>query len=205
MDIGAHKGGYLYFMTQRVGKSGKVYAFEPQSNLYQYIVRLVHLFQWKHVSIEHLALSDSEGEVTLYIPTNKVSISSSPGATIVQQKGNSDFGKTETVKTESLDSYCKRNSIEPNFLKIDVEGNELKIFQGGEAILRQFKPKIIVEIESRHVGEQKVAETFNYLANLGYEGHFIHGAHCIPLADFRFEIHQNRSDMANYCNNFTFE
>lgn len=205
IDIGAHKGGYLYFMAQRVGKSGKVYAFEPQSNLYQYLERLIRLFQWKHVSIEHLALSDSKGEVTLYIPTNKVSSASSPGATIVPQKGNSEVGKTETVKTETLDAYCTKNSIEPDFLKIDVEGNELKIFNGGDSILKKFKPKIIVEIESRHVGEEKVLETFNYLDNLGYKGHFIHGVHLIPLKDFRFEIHQNRGDMANYCNNFTFE
>jgi precorrin-6B methylase 2 len=36
-DIGAHKAGYLYFMLKQVGDNGKVYAFEPQSNLYQYI------------------------------------------------------------------------------------------------------------------------------------------------------------------------
>lgn len=37
MDIGAHKAGYLYFIVKAVGKKGEVYAFEPQSGLYNYL------------------------------------------------------------------------------------------------------------------------------------------------------------------------
>lgn len=40
LDIGAHKAGYLYFMLRQVGDKGEVFAFEPQSNLYQYIKKL---------------------------------------------------------------------------------------------------------------------------------------------------------------------
>ena len=29
-DVGAHKGGYTYWMKKAVGKNGKVIAFEPQ-------------------------------------------------------------------------------------------------------------------------------------------------------------------------------
>ena len=39
-DIGAHKAGYLYFIKKQVGPTGKVYAFEPQSNLFNYIKKL---------------------------------------------------------------------------------------------------------------------------------------------------------------------
>jgi hypothetical protein len=163
------------------------------------------LMAWENVNLEHLALSDSQSTVTLYIPTNNVSEGSSPGATIVEQLGKDKFGATEQVQTETLDSYCQRMNIRPDFLKIDVEGNELKIFQGGLSILKQCKPKIIVEIEERHAGKEKVEETFQLLQSLGYQAHFIHGLERKPLADFRFELHQNLSDKANYCNNFTFE
>jgi hypothetical protein len=77
-DIGAHKAGYLYFMLKQVGDNGNVFAFKPQANLYQYIKKLKGLFRWGNVTIEHLALSDAAGVVTLYIPTNKVSKKSSP-------------------------------------------------------------------------------------------------------------------------------
>ena len=205
LDIGAHKAGYLYFMLNQVGGNGKVFAFEPQSNLYNYITKIKRLFRWDNVTVEHLALSDTAGTVTLYIPGNKVSKGSSPGATIVEQKDPAGFGLTETVVTETLDSYCTRKNIKPDFLKIDVEGNELKIFQGGIDTLKKYKPKILVEIEARHVGQEKVLETFKYLDFLGFNGHFIHGQNRIPLSSFSFDKYQNTNDTANYCNNFIFE
>lgn len=205
LDIGAHKAGYLYFMLKQVGNNGKIFAFEPQSNLYQYIKKTKTLFNWHNVTLEHLALSDSAGTVTLYIPTSEANKITSPGATILEHKNSSDFRATETVNTETLDSYCNRHNIKPDFLKIDVEGNELKIFKGGLEILKKYKPKIIVEIEARHVGQEKVLETFKFMKDLGYEGRFLHDLNRIALSEFSFEKYQNLDDMKNYCNNFTFE
>lgn len=206
LDIGAHKAGYLYFLRQKVGETGKVFAFEPQGLLYNYIVKVKRIFGWQNVEIEHLALSDVADKVTLFIPahTGKKN-TSSPGATIFKDAATGVIQSTEEVVTETLDSYCLRMKIEPNFLKIDVEGNELRIFKGGLQILKNFKPKIIVEIESRHVGQQQVLETFLFLENLGYTGKFIKGINYLPLKDFSFEQFQNTGDMDNYCNNFIFE
>lgn len=204
-DIGAHKAGYLYLMLKQVGERGRVFAFEPQSILYQYIKKIKGLFKWDNVTIEHLALSDTEDIVTLYIPTNKVSKDSSPEATIVEHKHDSNIGATEKVRTETLDSYCNRHQIQPAFLKIDVEGNELSVFQGGLGTLKKYKPKILVEIEVRHVGQEKVLETFTFMDTLGYKGYLLHGLNRVPLADFSFEKYQNTNDMKNYCNNFIFE
>jgi FkbM family methyltransferase len=204
-DIGAHKAGYLYFMVRLVGSKGKVFAFEPQSNLYKYIKKIVGLLNWDNVQIEHVALSNTSSTTTLYIPTNNVSKGSSPGATIIEHKERNDFGATEKVSTDSLDNYCMKHNIAPAFLKIDVEGNELNIFKGGVSVLKKYKPKILVEIESRHIGEQRASETFAFLQSLGYEGRFIHRTEFIPLASFNFAKYQNLDDMANYCNNFIFE
>ena len=204
-DIGAHKAGYLYFMLKQVGCKGMVFAFEPQSNLHEYITKIKALFKWENLTIEHLALSDSKETVTLYLPANKASKASSPGATIVKQKEHPGFAATETVLTETLDYYCNQYNLKPDFLKIDVEGNELRIFQGGVDTLKKYKPKIIVEIEAAHVGQERVLETFKFTESLGYKGHFIHGLNRLPLTDFSFDKYQNTNDMKNYCNNFVFE
>ena len=39
LDIGAHKGSYLYWLRQAVGESGRVFAFEPQPALATYLDR----------------------------------------------------------------------------------------------------------------------------------------------------------------------
>lgn len=205
LDIGAHKAGYLYFMLKKVGIQGKIYAFEPQLALYDYLTKLKKLLKWSNVVIEHLALSNSAGTVTLFIPKNKVNDSSSPGATIVNFKEHSDISGTETVQTDTLDAYCGQHNIRPNFLKIDVEGNELKIFEGGLETLKKYKPKILVEIEARHIGADRVLETFEFMKTLGYKGQFIHGLNYLPLEEFSIETYQNVNDQKNYCNNFIFE
>lgn len=204
-DIGAHKAGYLYHLREQVGQGGKVFAFEPQWSLYQYISKLKALFQWDNVKVEHLALSDTKGTASLHIPANTHSKGSSPGASIFKHNLHNETGFTETVGTDTLDAYCARENAKPDFLKIDVEGNELKVLQGGLEILKKYRPGIIVEIEARHVGQEQVLETFAFLTNLGYTGHFIKGINRIPLSEFSFELHQNLADKANYCNNFTFE
>ena len=204
-DIGAHKAGYLYFMRQMAGESGKVFAFEPQSSLYNYIVRIKKLFHWNNVRIEHLALSDSAGKVTLYIPSDKKGTASSPGGTIVRHSNLKYINSTEEVLTETLDSYCQRNNIKPDFLKIDVEGNELRVLKGGLAVLKKHRPKILVECEGRHAGKENVLEIFDMLKNLGYIGSFISGIKRIPIAEFDFERNQNPEESKTYCNNFTFE
>lgn len=203
-DIGAHKAGYLYWMRKRAGNTGKVIAFEPQSRLYQYLVRVKKGLGWRNVVIEPLALSDAESDVPLYMPSDSRK-GSSPGATIVDQQDKDSFQPTETVHTQTLDDYCLRYRLQPAFLKIDVEGNEGKVFRGAVKTLTQYKPKILVEIESRHVGREKVRDTFHFLQKLQYKGFIIQGLNRLPLEKFDFDIHQNGNDKKNYCNNFIFE
>jgi FkbM family methyltransferase len=202
LDIGAHKAGYLYIMLQKVGASGKIYAFEPQSRLHSYITGLKQMFGWDNVTVEHLALSDAPGKVTLFIPAAKGKFTS-PGATIAP-KEQGEYGIKEDVATEKLDDYCARNNIVPDLLKIDVEGNELRVFKGGAHILATCKPSIIFECEARHVGREQVLETFNYLRLLGYEGYFIRGEQKVSLTHFNFDEHQVEGRKP-YCNNFIFE
>ena len=205
LDIGAHKGGYLYFMQKLVGKLGQIHAFEPQSFLYEYLMKMKPIMNWINVTINNIALSDNNATVTLFIPSNVTGEKSSPSATIFDQHKLGVISKTETVVTTTLDNYCERFQIKPHLLKIDVEGNELKVFNGAVNTLKKYKPKIIVEIEAAHVGKEQVLETFAFLTHLGYSGQLIQGTLKIPLAEFSFEKHQNKANMRYYSNNFIFE
>ena len=131
--------------------------------------------------------------------------SSCPGATIAKPSHPSEYVSAANVVTETLDSYCSRMKISPDFIKIDVEGNELNVLRGGITILKSCSPKIHIEIEARHAGKDKVMETFMFFKENGFTGHFVQGNKYLPLNSFSFEKHQNLSNKASYCNNFTFE
>ena len=152
LDIGSHKAGYLYFMARHAVPGGKVIAFEPQVELYHYLLRIKSLFKWGHVSVENIAISDDNGTATLFVPQNKRKKDSScPGATIAKPSHPSEYVSAANVVTETLDSYCSRMKISPDFIKIDVEGNELNVLRGGITILKSCSPKIHIEIDRKSV------------------------------------------------------
>ena len=204
-DIGAHKAGYLYQLLAQTGKGGRLIGFEPQKILFTYLEKLKNLFHWDNVVIEHIALSNVSGQSNLYLPAHLEGKSSSPSATIVEHENDINFQATEKVIITTLDEYCEKHQLIPHFLKVDVEGNELNVFKGAAATLKKYRPKILVEIESRHIGKEQVMETIHYLESLGYQGKIIQGTHFIPIAEFTFEKFQDFSNKATYCNNFIFE
>jgi FkbM family methyltransferase len=202
-DIGAHKGGYLYFTLEQLAGTGKVYAFEPQTILYDYLLKLQRLFGWQQLSIEPYAVSYQTGAALLYIPHNHGK-NSSPCATIIDSKMSFNIRECEKVPTITIDAYCSQYGIIPDFMKVDVEGNELNVFKGAEETLRKHHPKLLFECEARFVGEERVLATFNFLEQLGYRGHFIEGQEIHPIHLFDTWRHQD-PHTGVYCNNFIFE
>ncbi|MEO8173397.1 MAG: FkbM family methyltransferase [Sediminibacterium sp.] len=202
-DIGAHKAGYLYFFQKQLGNSGSVIAFEPQPVLHKYLLRLKQLFCWENVHVESFAVSDQAGKAMLYIPCNH-NRNSSPCATIIESRLAFECQSIEEVNTISIDKYCSLHQVAPDFLKVDVEGNELKVFQGAKEILRTYHPPILFECETRFVGKETMLQTFQFLEDLGYQGYFLKGDETRPLSEFNCEKHQDPSGTI-YCNNFIFK
>jgi len=204
-DVGAHKGAYLNLMRQCVGKQGTIVGFEPQLRLFEYLSSVKKSLHWSNVQIEHLALSDKAGRLKLYIPANKIRRASSPGATLLRSKSVQATDRIEEVDSQTLDHYIAHHHLRPALLKIDVEGNEFRVLKGGIEYIRTAKPKILVEIEAKHVGKEKVMETFEFLKDLDYSGKFIRKKELISLDRFSFDQHQNIGNKEIYCNNFIFE
>ena len=202
-DIGAHKAGYLYFFLEQLGNSGSIFAFEPQPVLYKYLLKLKHFFSWQNVNIEPFAVSNQSGKALLFIPYNN-GRPSSPCATIIESPLPFRYQCTEKVNTISIDAYCRLHSIVPDFLKVDVEGNELLVFQGAKEILQTHKPRILFECEARFVGEETMFKTFHFLQEMGYTGYFIMGDDTCPISEFTPGHHQDITGNM-YCNNFIFE
>ncbi|SNT36751.1 methyltransferase, FkbM family [Tropicimonas sediminicola] len=68
------------------------------------------------------------------------------------------------VETRRLDSFDIRDL---GFIKIDVEGHELEVLQGGKETLARETPVLLIEIEERH--RPDALETVSdFLAGFGY-------------------------------------
>ena len=70
-----------------------------------------------------------------------------------------------SIKGVRLDDFFE--NIHPDLLKIDVEGAELSVLKGAEAILQQVCPSILVEIHS-FSGQVNPVDFFKFMGSKGY-------------------------------------
>jgi len=206
IDVGAHKGGYLYWMSKKVGSKGKVIAFEPQAILCDYLKNLCKRLGLNNVTIENKGVSSVEQTTILYVPN--IGKDSSPGATLNSSKIDKSDSEKLDIELITLNKYFKNHGeVIPQLIKVDVEGHELSVFKGCENILKENNVKLIFECEQRHLSNSgSIQEVFDYLNNLGYEGYFISKNGIKHISQFDYQRDQkNAWGKPEYVNNFIFE
>jgi len=200
-DIGAHKGGYLYWFQKRVGAKGKCYAFEPQPKLFRYLSRFKEILNYENVVLEKLGMSSSEGDSRIFVPEDS---ETSPSATLNPDHNNDSYIPYD-IKTDTLDNYFYKNRIALSFIKIDVEGHELEVLKGAKKLITYYPATILMECESRHLKNHSVNDVFEFLTDLQYHGYFFLKGDIIPIEDFDPVVHQNYGSKDPYVNNFLFK
>jgi hypothetical protein len=53
--------------------------------------------------------------------------------------------KRITVECTTIDDFCRIHALRPQFMKIDVEGNERAVFVGAAETIRRYRPLMIFE------------------------------------------------------------
>ena len=141
IDIGANYGVYTLSMAHVVGPSGAVYAFEPASRTASYLRDSLDANGFRQVVLAQAALSSAPGLLPLTLHDNSELNSLTATAT--------DNAAVEWVDVVTLDECLDRYSWSAiDFLKIDAEGEELKILKGAERFLSTLSPLIEFEIRA---------------------------------------------------------
>lgn len=141
-DIGALVGVYTLALADYVGRSGKVFVFEPNSTLLPTLGRTCR--ELSNAVLFPVALSDREGSTSLFVPVDDASMTSLSDWT----GGVGGEVKEIVCQMQRLDDLVEREKIPlPDFVKCDVEGAELAVFRGAENTLdRAEAPIILFEI-----------------------------------------------------------
>jgi FkbM family methyltransferase len=154
-DIGAHFGYHSFSFASLVGDGGHVYSFEP--NPFNGTRFKMHLAQnptqAARISLNPLALSDTEGQAT-FVFSEDVDGSSSSGshlesAIVPLAAGTYARFKHETVECLTIDSFIAKTGARiPQYMKIDVEGAEMLVLRGGNSFFAQHRPVIFMEVHN---------------------------------------------------------
>ena len=145
IDGGANVGFWTIDMAKRFER---VYAFEIDPETYKCLEK--NLDSHKNCSIQNLGLSDDESQYQLANGWNGHSMGShlmpkTPKslATLGNRRALSDLRRDGTeIKTITIDSM---NLSSLGFVKLDVEGHEAQVLEGGKETLSQYKPIVMIE------------------------------------------------------------
>ena len=150
LDIGANIGYYTTLLSQEAGDNGLILALEPDLESYSYLSQTINSLKNKNVLSFRLAASNLKQRLPLYISKenrgdNRLYLNN--------QKRDSILVDCLTI--DQLSTKTKIDSFD--FIKIDVQGYEPKVFQGMQntikfsknlTILTEFWPKGIVQAGS---------------------------------------------------------
>jgi len=131
-DVGANKGFYAKELISNLGGDDIIYSFEP--SLVTYTELVDNTKEDNNVKCYNIGLSNEDEEKRLYYDNEKSGLASLYHRRM--DHSNIYMNNSELVKLLKLDSFCLQNRIEKiDLLKIDVEGNELKVLEGASRML----------------------------------------------------------------------
>jgi FkbM family methyltransferase len=138
VEVGANIGAHTVGLARRVGAAGRVVAFEPQRACYALLQSQLALNRLHNVHAYHLALGQRPGE--LWVPATQYSETGNFGGIaltdVPQEHG-------EKVGVGTLDAHFPSEKVA--LLKIDVEGMEREVLEGGLGLLKRAQPLLYVE------------------------------------------------------------
>jgi FkbM family methyltransferase len=133
-DIGANQGLYSENLLQ-IYPDARIIAFEPSSKSREQLEN--RFFKDNRVSIEPFALGRDSTPRILYSDRPGSGLSSLTKRRL--EHFNIEFDYSEQVNVTTLDAWIDTNKLNPDFIKMDVEGHEYEVLSGGMKVLESVK------------------------------------------------------------------
>ncbi|MEH2464010.1 FkbM family methyltransferase [Nostoc sp.] len=154
VDIGANVGFFTILLSRLVGNTGFVIAFEPLTRDLEMLYRHIHLNNIKNVTVYGSAVAEKEGVM-------RFNTSMAYSQSHLSETGDIEV---QVVTLDSLLDNFKKLERKVSLLKIDVEGAEDRVLEGGKNFFSYYRPVILLATH----GEDKVSNCRQILSTYGY-------------------------------------
>jgi len=158
LDIGAHYGYTAIALCRSVGRSGRVFAFEPMMSTAGYVTQTRQLNNFPQLTVLPLGLAAPETLEMKQLPVTRGMVDSTlekyeacpeRSRRSGGQKDEEQAVWQETIMVARFDWLWQRicgESERIDGVKIDVQGMEIEVIQGMIETLRRQHPKLVVEV-----------------------------------------------------------
>lgn len=164
IEAGSGWGEVALYFADRVGGLGKVYCSEFVEDNLRILRENLDLNQQLATRIKIIpkAIWDKSGEVVSYCANG-------PATSLVIKQGSERQQRPLQASTLSIDDFVKEEGIKKvDYIKMDIEGSELKALQGAEETMRTYKPKLAIALYHRE-DDFIVIPSYLDKLGLGYE------------------------------------
>jgi FkbM family methyltransferase len=148
LDCGAYMGETALWFAQRVGKSGRVVAFEPAVHSAEGLRRNLaanRSVEMAPVTVMDCAVSSSAGLLQF-----DTSASLQQFDIRAEDSSHADTTSTESVPAVTIDDVVEEQHLgRVDFIKMDIEGGEVDALRGAEETLKRFTPRLAISVYHR--------------------------------------------------------
>jgi FkbM family methyltransferase len=160
LDMGANVGYYVIKLSELVGVTGRVIAFEPVPQTFELLAANIARITFKNVTLVNAAAFESTKVIGMNIPKFDTGLTNYYMAHLANESSG--------LQVLCLPVDCLDIPKPIKLAKIDVEGHELSVLKGMVKMLKRDHPILIVEDNSPKV--------VSYLKGFGYSSEKVEGS-----------------------------
>lgn len=167
LDVGTNIGSTALQIARKIGGKGFVFGFEPDQENFKNCLKNIRLNNFNNIKVEKIGLGEKKGTFDLVVDTE----SNRGGNRISFNTSKNQDKKSSKILVDTIDTWITKIQLDRlDFIKIDIEGFELKALKGGVRALEFYEPKLFIEVDDNNlkaVGDS-AKELFYFLESLHY-------------------------------------
>ena len=154
LDLGANFGLYCYHLAKVLGRSGRIYAFEPVPFTFETLRLVAKLLGFRNVTLFEKGCAEEAGRISFEVPV-QTSGAFAAGQAYIGGRRDDREGKEQQVRwggtRQVVCEVVKLDDFLPeveslSLIKCDIEGAELLAFRGAKKMIAKHLPSVICEI-----------------------------------------------------------
>jgi FkbM family methyltransferase len=164
IDVGANIGFFTRYFAAWTGPTGRVIAIEPEAANFERLQSMLRSKGLDRIVVPvHAAAAEHAGQVALAIDRYH------PAGHCLSPDGV----PTPAVTVDDLVRQYPEGRV--SFIKIDVQGAELRVLQGATRTLTDARPAVLVELDETALRSQQasIEAVVEFLASYGYQGRLL--------------------------------
>ncbi|MEZ4883220.1 MAG: FkbM family methyltransferase [Chitinophagales bacterium] len=153
IDVGANIGAVSLPFAKIVGKEGKVISLEPHPVTHQKLLNNLSLNDFPQL----IPLQKGLGDTTTTFTISTIDAHNPGRNRILPENQNDEYEILENheIEVDTLDKVVADLNLQRvDLIKIDVEGFEMKVLEGGKFVLEELSPHLFIELDDSHLQAQ---------------------------------------------------